>query len=240
MTTYAIIHEQGDRNYQEDSVAAYPGNKVSSFWVADGLGGHGGGKEASQLTVDNCGTVSGPSFQLKRCFDNAFLVGNQKLIEKQDQLHNTETMKTTLVGCVLDGNELTWAHIGDSRLYLFSGEKIVMRTLDHSVPQMLALGGQIKESEIRKHPDRNRVLRVLGNREDTVKYDISRTVLAEKGMKVLMCTDGFWEWITESEMESYLFQCKSVEEWLRQMKERVLKNGQGHNMDNFTALGIWI
>lgn len=240
MATYALIQEQGDREYQEDSAAVYEGKHVSTFWVADGLGGHGGGKAASQLVVDNCGAVLEPDFQLRRCLENAFLGGNKKITEKQDQFHNTETMRTTLVGCVLDGDELTWAHIGDSRLYLFVGEKLVMRTLDHSVPQMLALGGQIRESEIRAHPDRNRVLKSLGSREEALKYDISRTVLTESGMKVLLCTDGFWEWIVEADMERYLLSCKSVEDWLGRMREHVLKRGKGHNMDNFTALGIWI
>ncbi len=171
MFTYAIIHEQGDRDYQEDSVAVYPGKKVSSFWVADGLGGHGGGKAASQTVVENCKNRSQKHFKLEECFQNAFVTGNQKLVEEQDRRQNTKTMKTTLVGCILEGRELTWAHIGDSRMYLFRDERVVTRTLDHSVPQMLVLGGQIQESEIRSHPDRNRVLRVLGNREDEIKYE---------------------------------------------------------------------
>lgn len=239
MFDYAIVQEKGERDYQEDSAAVFTGPKASAFWIADGLGGHGRGKEASQITVDHCGECLSQEGEAADYFREAFIKGNEKLLLAQDELKNTETMKTTLAGCVLRGRELTWAHIGDSRIYLFQGEKMAFRSLDHSVPQMLVLGGQIRESEIRNHPDRNRVLRVLGSRDGDVKYECGPTVLAEPGMKILLCTDGFWEWITEDAMEECLKESESVKEWLESMKIRVRQAGTGQNMDNYTALGIW-
>ncbi len=239
MMEYAVVHEKGEREYQEDSVSACGCRGIKTFWVADGLGGHGRGKEASQMVVDHCGECLREGIDSEDYFRDVFVGGNGKLLARQDQLKNTGTMKTTLVGCLLRERELTWAHMGDSRFYLFQGEKMAFRSLDHSVPQMLALGGEIRESEIRNHPDRNRVLRVLGSRDGDVSYERGPAVLAEAGMKALLCTDGFWEWITEQEMEELLGRSKSAQEWLGQMKERVQSAGRGRNMDNYTALGIW-
>ncbi len=235
---YTVINEQGGREYQEDSTAAYVLDDAAAFWVADGLGGHGHGKDASETVIMHCRNGLEESESAEEYFQMAFLGGNELLLEEQNRLGNRKTMKTTLVGCLLREQELTWAHIGDSRFYLFKNGKMVFRTRDHSVPQLLALSGRIQESEIRNHPDRNRVLRVLGAESGEAKYEIGWTVLAEEGMSILLCTDGFWELITEERMETCLQESRNSEEWMERMREHVLKTGEGKNMDNFTAVGI--
>ena len=74
------------------------------------------------------------------------------------------------------------------------------RTIDHSIPQMLALAGEIKEKEIRRHPDRNKLLRVVGTDWENPQYEISEDVEKTGGEAFLLCSDGFWENITEKEM----------------------------------------
>lgn len=239
MITYAIINEKGERNYQEDSVDAFSNESIYAFWVADGLGGHGNGKEASASVINLAGECLQRFENSDQYLQSVFTKGNQLLHDMQDNLKNKETLKTTLVGCVVNGNQMTWAHAGDSRFYLFVQDKIVIRTLDHSVPQMLVLGGQIQETEIRNHPDRNRVLRVLGNRDQKAEMDLGRTVLVENGMKVLLCTDGFWEWIEEKDMEQILSDSHDPDEWLEKMKNHIKQNGIGKGMDNYSALAVW-
>lgn len=237
---YMVINERGGREYQEDSAAVYMRSNTAAFWIADGLGGHGHGKEASETVIRHCQERLEEAVCAEEYFNSAFLGGNELLLEAQCKLRNCKTMKTTLVGCLFRENELTWAHIGDSRFYLFMKGRVVFRTLDHSVPQLLALGGRIQESEIRNHPDRNRVLKVLGMECGETKYEIGWTVLVEEGMSILLCTDGFWELITEEWMEIYLKKSRTTAEWMERMKEHVLRMGEGRNMDNFTAIGIRI
>lgn len=74
---------------------------------------------------------------------------------------------------------MQWGHVGDSRLYYFKNGKIVKRTLDHSVPQMLVARGEIDEKEIRHHPDRNRLVRVMGMEWDEPKYQVSEPMPEE-------------------------------------------------------------
>ena len=57
-------------------------------------------------------------------------------------------------------------------------------------------------------------------------------------MSILLCTDGFWELITEERMETCLQESRNSEEWMERMREHVLKTGEGKNMDNFSAVGI--
>ena len=133
-----------------------------------------------------------------------------------------------------------WGHIGDTRLYMFNKNKIVTRTLDHSVPQMLVFAGELKEKKIRKHPDRNRLLRVLGARNVDLKVDYSSEYLIEECQAFLMCTDGFWECITEKKMMKFLKKSKDVNEWLDMMVKEVQKNGKGTNMDNNSAIAVWV
>ena len=117
---------------------------------------------------------------------------------------------------------------------------MVSRTLDHSVPQMLVLGGQIKESEIRHHKDRNRVLRVLGTPWEGEAYSLADPIEKTGDQAFILCSDGFWELITEKEMEKTLKQSYSVAQWLEKMEKIVQKHGEGKDMDNYSAICVYI
>lgn len=149
-------------------------------------------------------------------------------------------MKTTLVTLLIDGRDAEWGHIGDSRLYFFVGGHIRQRTLDHSVPQMLVKSGEISENDIRTHPDRNRLLRVMGSEWNRNSYELSRRITLTKDVSFLLCSDGFWEYIVEEWMENTLQNAKSVAHWLNMMERIVVENGRGRYMDNFSAIGVWI
>lgn len=149
-------------------------------------------------------------------------------------------MKTTLVLLMIDENNLLWGHIGDSRLYQFKNKKYVLHTPDHSVPQMLVKAGEITEKEIRGHADRNRLLRVMGIEWEYPQYEIAAIQKAEKQMNFLLCSDGFWELIEEKEMVKALKKAKSSKEWLDIMEQKILKNGKGKQMDNYSAIAVFL
>ena len=148
-------------------------------------------------------------------------------------------MKTTAVVLCID-EMIRWCHVGDSRLYYFKKKKLIQRTLDHSVPQMLVYAGEIKEKEIRNHPDRNRLLRVMGMEWTSNSYTLSDPVEKTGEQAFLLCSDGFWELIVEKEMQKCLKKAKTPEEWLELMKQIILKNGSNRDMDNFSAVAVWL
>lgn len=239
MVTFSAYTNNGDRKVNEDSYGtAYRGASLC-FVVADGLGGHGGGEIASRKAVDAvCNTFIEQGWS-ERFFENAFSRAQKEILDEQELQHAPSRMKTTLVVLILHEDRIHMAHIGDSRLYLFKDRRIKKRTIDHSVPQMLALSGEIKDSDIRHHPDRNRLIRVMGIKGETPRYEVAEPIRLSGSQSFLLCSDGYWELIEEKEMEQCLAKAKSPEEWIEQMTAIVDQNGKRVEMDNNTCIAVW-
>ncbi|MDO4454744.1 MAG: protein phosphatase 2C domain-containing protein [Eubacteriales bacterium] len=240
MITYAMFSRQGKRENNEDCIRMKEKKGASVFLLADGLGGHGAGEVASQMTVEYGARLFEQMEVYDRYLPELFENAQRRLLDRQRLYHASEQMKTTLVALLLDGKKAAWAHVGDSRLYFFENGFLKKRTADHSVPQMLVKSGEIAEEEIRTHPDRNRLLRVIGSEWTEDSYDLSRVIELKEGMSFLMCSDGFWEYITEEWMEKTLQNAKSAAHWLNTMEKIALENGRNKYMDNYSAIGVWI
>lgn len=240
--TFKLLTKQGERENNEDNLGMMEKDNTYCFAVADGLGGHDKGEVASELVINECMSFFYAHVNEDTVLQDAIMNSQKKLLELQDEEHAWGKMKTTIVAFVLKGDNARWAHVGDSRLYCFENKRLIKRTLDHSVPQMLASSGQIREKEIRHHADRNRLLRVMGTEWDEPRYELSEPLVLKpnKNYAFLMCTDGFWELITEKEMKKCLKKSQTVEEWILTMEKIVLENGVGTGMDNYTALGVFV
>lgn len=239
MITYKFITHIGDREHNEDSAICVELDGNYCFVVADGLGGHGRGDIASQKVIE----VFNREFHVDResnehFWEHAFTNAQDEILNLQRAQRDKFGMKTTAVCLSIIGDICQWGHIGDSRLYVFGKNKVKCRTLDHSVPQMLALSGEIKEKHIRHHPDRNRLLRVVGVEWDSPRYEVSEELPLADCEAFLLCTDGFWEHIDPKKMGSLLKKSKTVDEWLDLMTAEVEKNGNGQDMDNYTAITV--
>ena len=238
---YDTISKPGGRDVNEDSVSVTESKGHTCFVVADGLGGHGGGDVASQLAVRAFETVfSGSEGPPAELLSQAFARAQADILQEQQRLGLPSQMKTTVVALVLQDGQAIWGHIGDSRLYAFERGKVKLRTLDHSVPQMLVLSREISEKDIRGHPDRNRLLRVLGIAGELPRYELSEVQLTGQIQAFLLCSDGFWELITEKEMGKMLKKSRTPMEWLKQMQEIVEQRGQGTDMDNYSAIAVML
>ncbi|MDO5408388.1 MAG: protein phosphatase 2C domain-containing protein [Eubacteriales bacterium] len=240
MISYYLLSDVGDRDNNEDNVGMYQNGEDYCFVLADGLGGHGKGEVASQLAVEAAVKVFAVDGVTEETMDRSFAEAQASILEAQQEDIMAKDMKTTLVLLHVKQDEICWGHIGDSRLYYFENGKLIKRTLDHSVPQMLVAAGQIKEKQIRNHPDRNRLLRVLGVDWDTPKYQIEEPIARGGRQQFLLCTDGFWELIDEKKMMACLKKAETVQEWVQLMEELVKKNGRGTNMDNYSAVAVWL
>lgn len=239
MITYKLYSNIGKRHTNEDSVGEWHNDDRYCFVLADGLGGHGGGEFASAIAVETALKLFENEYE-DSFMDRCFIETQKNVLEEQKKRGELSDMKTTMVTLVLDNGKAMWGHIGDSRLYQFKRNKVVRRTLDHSVPQMLVNTGEIKEKDIRGHEDRNRLLRVIGSPWNKHTYELSDTYIYKKCQAFLMCTDGFWELIDEKTMMKLLKQASTVEDWMDMMVAEVNKNGEGTNMDNNSAIAVWI
>ena len=122
-------------------------------------------------------------------------------------------------------------------MYCFRKGEIIFQSVDHSLSQLAVISGDITADEIRGHIDRNKLIRVLGVKEN-VNPDLN-VLEAKSGDAFLLCSDGFWENIEEKEMEELLKKSRTVDEWLQGMAAAVRKNGAGTNMDNNSAIAVW-
>lgn len=239
MISYSSITNKGDRQINEDSIGHYLGKDVGLFIVADGLGGHGSGDIASKYVVEQYLMQYNDNYHdsSERYFSSVFTSVQIGLLELQKKMN--KDLKSTAAAVFLTDKRLSICHVGDTRVYVFGKRKILFRTLDHSVPQMLASAGEIKEKNIRFHPDRNRLLRALGEESPVVDYDIYSMNLSQNVVDgILICSDGFWEYVVEREMIRSLYKANSAEMWISDMEELVQKKGKEHTKDNYSAIGI--
>lgn len=239
MLEYAVFTNSGDREINEDAAGVFVGGDNACFVLCDGLGGHGMGDIASNIVKDTF------IEKFKQCesaadfLENTFPVAQEVLLNEQINRNAKRKMKTTAVVLNTDGDNVYIGHIGDSRCYAFYKNKVKFRTLDHSIPQMLVLSKVIKESEIRNHPDRNTVMRVMGIEWEEPMYELRKSVPLKKCQAFLLCSDGFWELIEEDVMCEILKSSKTPKEWLNEMVKIVKENGKGRNMDNYSAIAVW-
>ncbi len=239
MITYSFLSEAGEREKNEDSISVCTKGNDYLFVLCDGLGGHGSGEVASNAAVSAVKKVFmeenlEPQAMITRCIEQA----QSDIFALQQAAQRFDACKTTITILLVINNTAYCAHVGDSRIYLFGKNKLISRTLDHSVPQMLVMQGEIKEKDIRFHEDRNRLVRVLGNDSAPPKIDFSPAIPLAPNMNFLLCSDGFWEWIDEKDMIKQLKSTKDVNAWLLNMKQIVVKTGKGNHMDNFSAIAV--
>lgn len=241
MIKYSYISENGSRQVNEDSVAVAEKRGKYCFTLCDGLGGHGNGDVASRTVTETFSKIFEETrLNPKDFFQSAYSQSNSKVLELQKEKGAPYGMKTTVVSLLASDTKCVWSHIGDSRLYCFDKKSVKTRTLDHSVPQMLVVSKEIKEKDIRFHPDRNKILRAVGTDDETPRYQLSETVKTKECNAFLLCSDGFWEFITERAMCRALRRSKTPEEWLERMKKTVIRKGKNKNMDNFSAIAVFV
>lgn len=238
--TYASINEKGKRPCQEDTIGVCIYGDEALFVIADGLGGHGAGNLASQKVVKHALDRFHEGCEPEDYFSDVFADGNKQLCQLQDEHHTPNGIKTTLACSIIKDGSIFGAYIGDSRIYVFEKNKVVFRTQDHSIPQMLVNAGELDEKKIRNHPDRNRLLKVMGDREREIIPQLIPTYYMRKCSAVLLCTDGFWENILEKEMERTLKSANDPEEWMSKMKKIITRRSRFKKLDNYSAICVWV
>jgi PPM family protein phosphatase len=229
---------RGGRQANEDALATSIDAQFACWLVADGLGGHRGGAAAARAAADAAVATAG---RLRSTSEDAleeYVAAAHDAVLRAQTLEGYPSMRTTIAIAVADSQELRWAHVGDSRVYLFRRGQLASQTADHSVPYMLVNTGSIAVEEVRQHPDRSRLLKVVGQAEP-VRPTVSESLepLAP-GDALLLCTDGWWEHVTEPEMEIDLAKSIDAAAWLDAMVDRILDRAKPGS-DNYSAVGVF-
>jgi serine/threonine protein phosphatase PrpC len=233
------VSSAGGREINQDAAEHAVTEQMACWVLADGLGGHGGGEEAAKAAT---GAIM-QSFQAHaECSPAALMTyieaAKSAVIKRQDEDTTLMGMRTTIVVLISDMKTALWGHVGDSRLYFFRQGRLERQTSDHSVPQAMVDARQLKPSEIRHHEDRNRLLRSLGGREELRATIEEKAHSIRPGDAFLLCSDGFWEYVTETAMEVDLAKSGSPSDWVRFMELRI-RAAAPEEQDNYTALAVF-
>lgn len=235
--SYSIYTAMGNRPDNQDSaqVGALGRSGLYAI-VADGLGGHGGGRQASQIALQALLSCQGLGrLPEAREIVQWMALANREILSAR--LSPTQ-MKTTAVCLFLEKNRAIWAHIGDSRLYHFVDGVLKDYTLDHSVCQVAVMLGEITRREIPGHPDRNRLLKVLG--DETAAPEVHAPVTLSPGQHAfLLCSDGLWERLVEEEIQLDLHKSPTPDAWLDFLRRRAEKR-KSTDVDNNTAIAVFL
>jgi len=206
----------------EDSVLALQGTRpfagalhpVGLFVVADGMGGHAHGQEASQLAVQAIHDTIVPTLQrvAEENEDELFAellkegVHRANLAIYQRNRHSEEKqakMGTTITAALVVNTQAYIVNVGDSRTYRYrQGEGLTQLTQDHSVVARLVENGVITRDDIYTHPQRNQIYRCLGD-HPSVQADFFKVELQVHDL-LLLCSDGLWEMVRDPDIEKII------------------------------------
>jgi len=172
--------------------------------IADGMGGYEGGQEASRLAVET----------VRHVYDSAFAADPQQTLlgalasahanshryaEEHPQFHG---MGTTCTAMSLVGRELSFAHVGDSRLYRVQPASVTRLTRDHSYVGRLVESGIVRSEDAESHPQRHILTAALGSGRDIVPDKPDHPLTLEGGDSLLLCTDGLWSLVADQDLAS--------------------------------------
>jgi serine/threonine protein phosphatase PrpC len=239
----ASISETGMRAANQDRIGLAEQDDMSCLTVADGAGGHVGGEVASHVVVD----ALLAKFRAESSFGARALLcyvehASAQLAQARRGRPELADMSTTVAALLVDqaNARAVWAHLGDTRIYLFRAARLHAVTRDHSLTQQLIDAGYAKADGLRSHPQRNLLYAAVGTEGEHAASVTDVAVDLEDGDAFLLCTDGLWEWVHEDRMEQTLATAQDSHGWLAALcaiaDEAARESGKLR--DNYSAYAV--
>ncbi|WP_430786031.1 Stp1/IreP family PP2C-type Ser/Thr phosphatase [Virgibacillus flavescens] len=197
------------RNHNEDAGGLFL-NKSNQYLavIADGMGGHQAGDVASQMATSilekewlNSSEIKNPE-EAESWLKTTVLEVNKEIYQKSISQEECKGMGTTIVMTICTEEFITVAHIGDSRCYMENDKGFSLLTEDHSLVNELVRSGQITINDAENHPRKNVLLKAVGT-EEAIYPDI-RTISWDSGDKLLLCSDGLSNKVSDNELQTFM------------------------------------
>lgn len=222
------------RSNNQDS--SFAGERLIA--ICDGMGGHAGGDTASTIAVRSLAHIEKDPGSPQSVGDVASLMetsviaAHDAIVGKAKHEHKLAGMGTTVTAVTLVEDHWVLAHIGDSRAYLLRNGRIIRATKDHSYVQHLIDTGRITPAEAKNHPQRNVVMRVLGDFDIDPRPDIS-VRKAQAGDRWMLCSDGVCGVLSDETIRETLETVTNPQDCAQRLVGMALKAG---STDNCTAV----
>jgi protein phosphatase len=205
--------------------------------VADGMGGHACGQEASRLASEKIRAYLEEyweaTLESDSLLEGAFYYANQSLVQEQTKYPEREGMGTTAVVLLFRQGDVWCGHVGDSRFYLLRGNQLKQITQDHTWLARALKIGDVSPQEAKSHPWRHVLFQCLG-RKELPQVEINPVVF-QTGDRLLLCTDGLTEEVPEADIKQLLQSNASSEQIAAELVEAAKQNG---GSDNITVIVI--
>jgi protein phosphatase len=234
------------RKHNEDNFLVEPDEGL--FVVADGLGGHAAGEVASRIVVEKIGDFIHHTAERERTwpveyevgltYDGnrlkaALLLADEGILTDIKVNPERESMGSTVVACLVQGDRATLVHVGDSRAYLLNPSGIRQITQDHSWVAEQVANGILTPDEARHHPFRNVITQALGNGGD---LDVSVQEIQVKELdRILLCSDGLSGMIQDRAIWEIVQQAPDMDAASEKLISKAMENG---GEDNITVVLI--
>jgi serine/threonine protein phosphatase PrpC len=199
------------------------------------MGGHADGALAAEIArktlVARFAALPQPLLDPLAFLHLALGQAHAEIVEIGMQLPLDQRPRATGAVCVLQDDTAWFAHVGDSRIYHLRAGKVVSRTRDHSHVELLLQEGLISANQAINHPMRNFVESCLGGDPLLPEMHIGRTVRVQSGDILMVCTDGFWSYLSDDDIATSLYTTAPLQTALTAISEFAVKRG-GSAADN--------
>lgn len=221
------------RSNNQDS--AFAGEHLAA--ICDGMGGHAGGDTASTIAIRSLAHIEQDSRPhdvktVSSMMETSIMAAHDAIVGKAKREHRLAGMGTTVTAVTLVRGYWVLAHLGDSRAYLLRDNHLMRMTTDHSYVQHLIDTGHITPEEARNHPQRNVVMRVLGDFDIDPRPDIALRS-AHPSDRWLLCSDGLCGVLEDSTIQDVMSSISNQEECAQKLVSMALRAG---STDNVTAV----
>jgi protein phosphatase len=201
------------------------------FAVADGMGGAQAGEVASQMAVDVLGAGDENGGTPEERLIRMIRVANRQIYDLAGRDESRRGMGTTTTAAIVEGRDVSFGHVGDSRAYRFRDGELELLTHDHSLVAELVRSGQLSPEAAENHPQRSIITRALGPEAD-VEVD-AHSHAGRDGDVYLLCSDGLTGMISEEEIAAILRGSDSLEQAARDLVRAANQSG---GKDNITVV----
>lgn len=232
----------GNRKNNQDRLGVAESHGGIVLILGDGLGGKPGGELAAETLVKSVQHSLRheimPVEEPEKLLEKLIIKAHHAVRSMGNKQNPPIEPGSTAVLCLIQNKKAWWAHVGDSRFYLFRDGLNIYRTQDDSYVEHLYQKGEISLEKRDGHPMRNYVTQCIGVMETEPKVKVNKGVDLQVNDTLLLCSDGFWEPLDDAQIGATLAD-NTIKEAIHKLATRAEQSSYPKS-DNTTVLAMKI
>jgi serine/threonine protein phosphatase PrpC len=232
----------GNRKNNQDRLGVIESHSGVVLILGDGLGGRPGGELAAETLVQSVEHSLRheimPVDDPEKLLEKLIITAHYAILTMGKKQNPPIEPGSTAVLCLIQNQKAWWAHVGDSRFYLFRDGLPLYRTQDDSFVEQLYQRGEISLDKLNNHPMRNYVTQCIGLMDTEPKVTVTKGCDLMPEDTLLLCSDGFWEPLDDAQIGSNLSD-HPIKESIQKLATRAEQSSYPKS-DNTTVLAMKI